>query len=84
MHYAPIVFPSPSSVRYEQLIRRIYRQINSAAAQERRRTVIARLPDELSDHWDELLEQLAVEESVRLVHLEGDSVQLHWRNQHPG
>lgn len=83
MHYAPIVFPSPSSLRFEQLIRRIHRQINSAAAQERRRTIIARLPDELLDHWDRLLEQLEVEESVKLIRLEGEAVQLNWRNQHP-
>lgn len=83
MHYAPIVFPSPSSIRYEQLRRRIHRQINSAAAQERRRTIIAREPGELMDDWDKLLEQLDAEESVRVMHLEGCVAQLIWTDQHP-
>lgn len=72
----------PSSTRFEQLMQRIHRQINSSAAQERRRTVISRLPDERMDDWDKLLDHLEIEESVRLTHLDGGGIQLNWTNQH--
>lgn len=71
-----------SSSRFEQLAQRILRQVNSSAAQERRRTVIARMPEERLDDWDKLLDQLEVEESVRLLHLDGGHIQLSWTNQH--
>ncbi|WP_367301577.1 DUF1654 domain-containing protein [Pseudomonas putida] len=66
---------------FEQLMQRIHRQVNSSAAQERRRTVISRLPGERVDDWDKLLDQLEVEESVRLTRLDGESIQLTWTNQ---
>lgn len=71
-----------SPTRLEHLLQRIHRQVNSSAAQERRRTVISRLPSERMDDWDSLLEQLEVEESVRLTHLDGGAIQLCWTNQH--
>lgn len=67
---------------YEQLTRRIHRQVNSPTAQCRRRTVIMRQSGELEADWDCLLEQLGVEESVRVVPLEDGVVQLSWTNQH--
>ena len=84
MLLVPIIFHSQSPTRFEQLRRRIHRQINSPAAQERRRTVITRQSDERLDDWDKLIEQLEVEESVRLTRLEVDSIQLSWTNQHQG
>ena len=80
MSTAPISYLS--STRLEHLLQRIYRQVNSSAAQERRRTVISRLPSERVDDWDSLLEQLEVEESVRLTRLDGGAIQLCWTNQH--
>lgn len=68
---------------YEQLTRRIHRQVNSPAAQCRRRTVIMRQSGELEADWDCLLEQLCVEDSVHLMSLEDGVVQLSWTNQHP-
>lgn len=82
MHYSPIVNPSTSSTRYEQLRHRIHRQINSAAAQEWRRTVITREQGERVDDWEQLLEHFEVEESVLMTHLDGGCVQLTWTNQH--
>ena len=67
---------------FAQLTQRIHRQVNSYAAQERRRTVISRLPGERVDDWDKLLDQLEAEESVRITHLEGGGIQLNWTNQH--
>lgn len=72
----------PSSSRFEQLTQRILRQVNSSAAQERRRTVITRLPEDRIDDWDKLLDQLEVEESVRLLRLDGGHIQLSWTNHH--
>lgn len=80
MFVMPTRFQSPT--RYEQLAQRIHRQVNSSAAQDRRRTVISRMPGELMDDWDKLLDQLAIEESVRLTRLESGAVQLNWTNQH--
>ncbi len=75
-------FPPVSATRFEQLMQRIHRQVNSSAAQERRRTVISRLPGERLDDWDKLLDQLEVEESVRLTRLDSEKIQLSWTNQH--
>lgn len=72
----------PDSTELENLVQRIFRQVNSSHAQERRRTVISRLPDEQLTDWDTLLDQLEVNESVRLTRLDGDCVQLTWTNQH--
>ena len=72
-----------SHTPYEQLARRIHRQVNSSAAQARRRTIIARQSCEKVDDWDCLLEQLDVEDSVRVTRLECGAVGLAWTNQHP-
>ena len=80
MFTTPNSFPSSSC--FEKLTQRILRQVNSSAAQERRRTVITRLPEERMDDWDKLLDQLEVEESVRLLRLDGGLIQLSWTNQH--
>ncbi|CAI8973515.1 DUF1654 domain-containing protein [Pseudomonas chlororaphis] len=74
--------PSQPSTPFEQLSKRIYRQVNSPAAQSRRRTVITRHSDERVDDWDKLIEQLGVEESVRMIPLDSDSIQLSWTNHH--
>ena len=71
-----------SHTPFEQLARRIHRQVNSSAAQTRRRTVIAMLASEKLDDWDCLLEQLDVEDSVRVTRLECGAVDLAWTNQH--
>lgn len=71
-----------SDTPFEQLTRRIHRQVNSSAAQARRRTIIARLESEKPDDWDCLLEQLDREDSVRVIRLECGSVGLAWTNQH--
>lgn len=82
MFTATPILQSLSMSRFELLTGRIYRQVTSSSAQERRRTVISRLPDERVDDWDKLLDHLEIEESVRLTHLDGGAVQLCWTNQH--
>lgn len=71
-----------SHTPFEQLSRRIHRQVNSSAAQTRRRTIISRLSSEKLDDWDCLLEQLDREDSVRVIRFECGSVGLAWTNQH--
>lgn len=75
--------PHESPTPYQQLAHRIHRQVNSSTAQVRRRTVIARQPCEKVEDWDCLLEQIEVEDSVRLTRFEGGAVGLSWTNQHP-
>ena len=71
-----------SSTHYEELSRRVHRQINSSAAQATRRTIIVRQSGDRIGDWDKLIEHLDAEESVR-VRLMGDSTaQLSWANQH--
>lgn len=82
MFTASTSFPSLSAPNFERLLQRIHRQVNSSAAQGVRRTVISRLPGERVDDWDKLLDQLEVEENVRLTRLDGGAIQLCWTNQH--
>lgn len=67
---------------YESLILRIHRQINSSAAQDKRQTVIVLQPGESADDWDTFLDQLEMEESVRVTHIDASAAQLKWTNQH--
>lgn len=67
---------------YEKLLRRIHRQINNTTSQIGRRTVIVRQPDESPEDWDKFLEQLDIEESVRVTRMAHGSAQLQWTNQH--
>jgi len=69
---------------YGQLTSRVYRQVNSSAAQQRRQTVITRQAGERKADWDCLLEHLESQESVRLKRLDGDAAQLNWTNHHIG
>ncbi|WKW34099.1 DUF1654 domain-containing protein [Pseudomonas viridiflava] len=68
---------------YQSLLRRIHRQINSSAAQSNRHTTIARQPDESASDWDVFLEQLELEESVRVTRIDHEVAKLKWTNQHP-
>lgn len=82
----PILSPGADrqvSSPYEALIRRIFRQINSSAAQHRRQTVIVQQPGDSSDDWDAFLEQLDEEENVRVTRMDEGCAQLNWTNHHP-
>lgn len=81
MHVPPGVVHQLSTP-FESLIRRIHRQINSSAAQARRQTIIVLQPGEDASDWDAFLDQLEIEESVRVTHIEKGSARLDWTNQH--
>lgn len=71
--------PSP----YEVLALRIKKQILSPVAQVERRTLISRLPDEPKDAWDQLIDELSEEESVRMTKREDGAVHLTWAAPRP-
>ena len=73
-----------SSTHYEELSRRVHRQINSSAAQATRRTIIVRQSGERIGDWDKLIEHLDTEESVRVRLMGDDTAHLSWTNQHCG
>ncbi|POR62220.1 DUF1654 domain-containing protein [Pseudomonas syringae] len=79
----PIGVAPQSFTPYQSLISRIHRQINSSAAQSTRHTTIARQPDESASDWDVFLEQLELEESVRVTRIARGVARLIWTNQHP-
>lgn len=67
---------------YQNLLLRVHRQINSSVAQLGRQTIIVRQTGESTDDWDSFLEQLDVEESVRVTHIDQGAARLDWTNQH--
>ncbi|MCY1556966.1 hypothetical protein D9M68_937700 [compost metagenome] len=69
--------PRPASP-YEILAQRIKRQILSPVAQADRRTLISRLPEESSEAWDRLMDELNEEESVQMTKLDDGAVHLTW------
>ncbi|MCF5467145.1 DUF1654 domain-containing protein [Pseudomonas syringae] len=79
----PIGVARQPSTPFQRLLRRIYRQINSPASQNTRHTTIAKQPDESASDWDVFLEQLELEESVRVTRVERGVARLKWTNQHP-
>lgn len=83
LHVPPVGFTHQVFTSYQELMRRVHRQINSSAAQLRRQTVIVRQSGESEDDWDTFLEQLDIEESVRVTRLEAGLARLSWTNQHP-
>lgn len=82
LHVPPVGNTHQVFTSYQELIRRVHRQINSSAAQLRRQTVIVRQSGECPDDWDAFLEQLEIEESVSVYRVERGVVQLKWINQH--
>jgi hypothetical protein len=83
LHVPPAGITHQVFTSYQELMRRIHRQINSSAAQLRRQTVIVRQSDESEDDWEAFLDQLDIDESVRVTRLEGGLARLTWTNQHP-
>ncbi|BAP43906.1 putative uncharacterized protein [Pseudomonas sp. StFLB209] len=68
---------------YENLLRRVNRQLN-VASQAHRHTVIARQPDECIGDWEAFLEQLDLEDSVEVTRIGRSAARLQWTNRHPG
>ncbi|GAB3484288.1 DUF1654 domain-containing protein [Azotobacter salinestris] len=63
---------------YELLALRIKKQILSPRAQASRCVLVSRLPEEPLDAWEQLLEDLADEESVTMAKREDGAVHLTW------
>ena len=69
--------PKPPT-SYELLATRIQKIINSTGAQTSKRAVIHKSPDESSDDWTQLLEDIDEADNVTLVHREDGGVQASW------
>nr|WP_314494158.1 DUF1654 domain-containing protein [uncultured Pseudomonas sp.] len=67
---------TPSS--YVQLGTRIQKIINSPVAQRSKAVLIYRLPDESSQDWETLLEEIAENDNVTLAHRDDGGVQVFW------
>ncbi|WP_296267535.1 DUF1654 domain-containing protein [Pseudomonas sp. UBA6562] len=67
---------TPSS--YVQLGTRIQKIINSPTAQRSKAALIYRLPDESSQDWETLLEEIAENDNVTLAHRDDGGVQVFW------
>lgn len=66
----------PSS--YERLGVRVQKIINSPTAQKAKAALIFRLPDEIEDEWNQLLEEIAENDNVTLAYRDDDGVQIFW------
>lgn len=67
---------TPSS--YVQLGTRIQKIINGPTAQRSKAALIYRLPDESSQDWETLLEEIAENDNVTLAHRDDGGVQVFW------
>lgn len=66
----------PSS--YERLGVRVQKIINSQSAQKAKAALIFRLPDEVEDEWNQLLEEIAENDNVTLAYRDDGGVQIFW------
>lgn len=66
----------PSS--YERLGVRVQKIINSPTAQKAKAALIFRLPDEIEDEWNQLLEEIAENDNVTLAYRDDGGVQIFW------
>ncbi len=66
----------PSS--YERLGVRVQKIINSPTAQKAKAALIFRLPDEVEDEWNQLLEEIAENDNVTLAYRDDGGVQIFW------
>lgn len=63
---------------YVQLGTRIQKIINGPTAQRSKAALIYRLPDESSQDWETLLEEIAENDNVTLAHRDDGGVQVFW------
>ncbi|MHC8380024.1 DUF1654 domain-containing protein [Pseudomonas sp. LB3P14] len=67
---------SPDS--YERMGMRVQKIINSPTAQKAKAALIFRLPDELVDEWEQLLEEIDENDNVTLAYRDDGGVQIFW------
>lgn len=66
----------PSS--YERLGVRVQKIINSPTAQKAKAALIIRLPDEIEDEWNQLLEEIAENDNVTLAYRDDGGIHIFW------
>ena len=67
---------TPSS--YERLGVRVQKIINSPTAQKAKAALVFRLPDEIEDEWNQMLEEIAENDNVTLACRDDGGVQIFW------
>jgi hypothetical protein len=69
---------SSSPDTYARMGLRVQKIINSPTAQKARAALIFRLPDELVDEWERLLEEIDENDNVTLAYRDDGGVQIFW------
>ncbi|KPA87799.1 Protein of unknown function (DUF1654) [Pseudomonas asplenii] len=63
---------------YERMGLRVQKIINSQAAQQAKAALIFRMPDEPSEDWEQLLEEIDENDNVTLAYRDDGGVQIFW------
>jgi hypothetical protein len=63
---------------YERMGVRVQKIINSPTAQKAKAALIFRLPDEPTDQWERLLEEIDENDNVTLAYRDDGGVQIFW------
>lgn len=69
---------SPPLSTYAQLGMRLQRAINSPGAQRSKSALLERLPDDLEEDWNQVLEELDDTDNVTVAHRDDGHVQIFW------
>jgi len=68
----------PAINPYQSLVNRIQRVIMSPSAQAERSACLYKSPDESEALWDQLIDEMALADSVHVEHMEGGGVRVTW------
>lgn len=63
---------------YEMLGMRIQKIINSTSAQTSKSALLERLPGDMPEDWDRLIDEIGENDNVTLAHRDDGNVQIFW------
>lgn len=63
---------------YELLTIRLQKAINNPLSQKRKYAILERFPDDCSDDWAQILEELDDADNVTVAHRDDGGVQVFW------
>ena len=70
--------PPPPLTSYALLAMRLQRTVNSPAAQRSKTALLERLPGDLDEDWNQVLEQLGETDNVTVAHRDDGHLQIFW------
>lgn len=73
-----VATPPDAPDAYERMGMRVQKIINSPTAQKAKAALIFRLPDEPTDEWERLLEEIDENDNVTLAYRDDGGVQIFW------